>query len=136
MLIYDVDGNYIDVEPMKDNKDNSMIAAYMVLWARITKSHEAKPTMHILDNKALIAFKAAIRQNWDLQLVLPDTHCHNLTERVIQIFKSHFILILAGVDSSFPMYLWDRLLPQAVLMLNLLQQSHTDPTKSVYESIL
>ncbi len=53
MLIYDVDGNYIDVEPMKDNKDNLMIKAYEALWGRITKLRENKPNMHILTTKPL-----------------------------------------------------------------------------------
>jgi hypothetical protein len=63
--------------------------------------------MHILDNEASDAFKKEIRKNCNLQLVPPDTHCRNLAERAIQTFKSHFIAILAGVDPSFPMSLWD-----------------------------
>jgi hypothetical protein len=77
--------------------------------------------MHILDNEALVEFKKEIKKNCNLQLVSPDTHRQNLAERAIQTFKSHFISILAGVDPAFPMSLWDRLLPQAVLTLNLLQ---------------
>jgi hypothetical protein len=61
--------------------------------------------MHILDNEALVAFKAEIKKNCDLQLVLPDTHHRNLVERAIQTFKSHFIAILAGVNPSFSMNL-------------------------------
>ncbi len=121
MLIYNVDGNYIDVEPMKDNKDNSMIKAYESFWGRITKLRENKPSLHILNNKASTAFKAATKQNCNLQLVPPNTHRCILAERAIQMFKSHFIAILVGVDPSFLMYLWDRLLPQTVLTLNLLR---------------
>jgi hypothetical protein len=77
--------------------------------------------MHILDNEALVEFKKEIKKNCNLQLVSPDTHRQNLAERAIQTFKSHFISILAGVDPAFPMSLWDCLLPQAVLTLNLLQ---------------
>ncbi len=32
MTFYDVDGNYIDVEPMRDHRPNSMLKAYQVLW--------------------------------------------------------------------------------------------------------
>ena len=49
----------------------------------------------------------------------PDTHRSNLAERAIQTFKNHFVSILLGVDRSFLIKLWDRLLPQAVLTLNL-----------------
>ncbi len=135
MLIYNVDGNYIDVEPMKDNKDNSMIKAYGALWGRIMKLRENKPSMHILDNEASTAFKAAIKQNCNLQLVPPDTRHRNLAERAIQTFKSHFIAILAGVDPSFPMYLWDQLLPQTVLTLNRLRRAKDNPVLSAYEYV-
>ncbi len=33
MVYYDVNANYIDAEPMKDHKDNSIIRAYQELWA-------------------------------------------------------------------------------------------------------
>jgi hypothetical protein len=83
MVFYDVDGNYIDVESMKDHKDNSMIAAYKSLWSRVTKLRDVKPNMHFLDNQASEAFKAAIKTNCNLQLVPPDTHCRNLAVQAI-----------------------------------------------------
>jgi hypothetical protein len=91
--------------------------------------------MHILDNEASVAFKTAIKTNCDLQLVPPDTHCQNLAEQAIQTFKSHFVAILAGVNANFPMYLWDCLLPQAVATLNMLQQSHNNPSILAYEYV-
>ena len=50
----------------------------------------------------------------------------------IKNFKAHFISILAGVDDDFPAYLWDKLLPQAELTLNLLQQSNANPAVSAH----
>ncbi len=50
MVLYDVDGNYIDADPMKDNKDNSLVVAYKQLWQQITHWRTTKPKMHILDN--------------------------------------------------------------------------------------
>ena len=91
--------------------------------------------MHILDNEASVEFKKEIRKNCNLQLVPPDTHRRNLAERAIQTFKSHFISILAGVDPAFPMSLWDCLLPQAVLTLNLLQLANKTPTMSAYQYV-
>ena len=135
MVLFEVDGNYIDAEPMKDSHETSLIKAYSTLWSWITKSGKVRPTVHILDNEASARFKETIRQNCDLQLVPPDTHRRNLAERAIQTFKSHFLAILAGVDPSFPMTLWDRLVPQAVITLNLLRQAKVDPTLSAYEFI-
>ncbi len=50
-------------------------------------------------------------------------HRQNWAECAIRTFKDHFLAILAGVDSAFPPYLWDLLLPQAELTLNLLHQA-------------
>jgi hypothetical protein len=105
MVLYEIDGNYIDVEPMQDSRESSLIKAYNTLWARVTKSGKFRPTVHILDNKASELFKEEIRKNCDLQLVPPDTHRQNFAERAIQTFKSHFIAILAGLDPSFPITL-------------------------------
>jgi hypothetical protein len=66
-------------------------------------------------------------------MVPPDTHCRNLAELAIQTFKSHFIAILAGLDPSFPITLWDILLLQAILTLNFLRQAKVDPSVSAYQ---
>ena len=47
-------------------------------------------------------------------------------------FKAHFLSILAGTADDFPMQLWDRLLPQAEITVNLLWQSNATPTVSAY----
>jgi len=56
-------------------------------------------------------------------------------ERAIQTFKNHFKSVIAGVDESFPMRLWDKILPQVFPTLNLLQQSNVAPTVSAYAYI-
>ena len=33
MVLVEIDGNYIDGEPMKDQMEGSMIKAYLILWA-------------------------------------------------------------------------------------------------------
>jgi len=112
-----------------------MIKAYQALWTRLTASGTVKPKTHILDNKASAEFKKEIQKNCMIQLVPPDNHQQNLAERAIKTFKSHFESILAGVDDSFPMKLWDRLLPQAVLTMNLLGQSNAVPTISAWQYV-
>ena len=78
--------------------------------------------LQILDIEASAAYKQAITFTWQskFQLVPPEMHRCNRAERAIRTFKDHFLSILAGVDQSFPPYLWDLLLPQAELTLNLL----------------
>ena len=135
MVLVEVDGNYIDAEPLKNKSEGAMINAYLALWQRLTAKGTVKPTTHILDNEASAAFKAEIKKNCTIQLVPPDNHRRNLAERAIQTFKNHFKAVLAGVDDNFPMHLWDRLIPQTILTLNLLRQSHVAPTVSAYQYV-
>jgi hypothetical protein len=60
----------------------------------------------------------------------PGIHRRNAAERAIRTFKNHFIAGLCGVDQYFPLHLWDRLLPQAILTLNLLRGSRINPKLS------
>jgi len=65
----------------------------------------------------------------------PWDHRRKLLERAIQTAKRHFISIVYGVDTSFPMHLCCRLLPQADLTLNLIQQSNVAPNVSAYANV-
>jgi hypothetical protein len=62
-------------------------------------------------------------QDITFQLVPPYSHRRNSAERAIRSFKDHLIAGLCSTDKSFPMHLWDRILPQAVLTLNMLRTS-------------
>jgi hypothetical protein len=71
----------------------------------------------------------------DYQLALPHIHRRNNAEREIQTFKNHFISGLCSVDPNFPLRLWDKLLPQATLTLNLLRKSRINPRMSAYAQL-
>ena len=135
MVLVEIDRNYIDAEPMKNKTEGSIIKAYLALWERLTATGTVKPTTHILDNEASAEYKKVIRKNCTIQLVPPNNHRRNLTERAIQTFKSHFIAIIAGVDDTFPMRLWDKLLPQTIVTLNLLRQFNAVPSVSAYQYV-
>ena len=68
----------------------------------------------------------------ELELIPPNSHRRNAAEVAIRNFKCHFLSILAGVAVDFPLYLWDRLLPQTELTLNLLRSSNATPTVSAH----
>ncbi len=135
MVLVKVDRNYINAEPMKNKLEGSMIKAYLVLWNQLTASGTVKPKTHIMDNEASEENKKEIQKNCMIQLVPPDNHRQNLAEQVIQTFKNHFKAILVGVDDTFPMKLWDRLLPQTILTLNFLRQSNAVPTISAHQYV-
>jgi hypothetical protein len=65
------------------------------------------------------------------QLVPPHCHRRNAAERAIRTFKEHFVAGISSVDPSFPLNLWDRLLPKAEITLNLLRTSRLHPQLSV-----
>jgi hypothetical protein len=114
MVMCEVDSNHIDAEPMKSRTAESLVQTYLTLWNQLISTKVITPKLHILDNKAPEALRQAIKDHCKMQLAPPDTHRSNLAERAIQTFKNHFVSILSGVDKSFPIKLWDRLLPQAV----------------------
>ncbi len=87
-----------------------------------------------MDNEISKTMKNHIRNKCKLTLELVPPGCHrcNAAEVAIRNFKSHFLSILAGVANNFPPSLWDRLLPQTELTLNLLRQSNVLPNILTY----
>jgi len=67
-----------------------------------------------------------------MELVPPGCHQRNAAEVAIRNFKAHFLSILAGVAEHFPPSLWDRLLPQTEITINLIRQSYATPNVSAY----
>ncbi|KAL7475781.1 hypothetical protein ACHAW6_001684 [Cyclotella cf. meneghiniana] len=92
------------------------------------------PHKRVLDNEVSSAMKDLIRDTYKmaLELVPPGCHCRNAAKVAICNFKSHFLSILAKVADDFPLDLWDKLLPQAKITLNLLCQSNATPTILAY----
>ncbi|KAL7526494.1 hypothetical protein ACHAXR_001517, partial [Thalassiosira sp. AJA248-18] len=127
----DSSGSGILLEPMKSCKDAEMIPAYQALMLRLKRANIV-PKKHVLNNEVSEAMKELIRSQYQLELVPPGCHRRNAAEVAIHNFKAHFLSILAGVANDFPMQLWDRLLPQAEITVNLLRQSNATPTVSAY----
>ncbi|KAL7483783.1 hypothetical protein ACHAW6_009426 [Cyclotella cf. meneghiniana] len=89
---------------------------------------------HVLDNKVLEVMKNHI---WDdlkftVELVPPGCHWKNAAKVVIHNFKSHFLSVLAGTSNNFLPNVWDCLLLQTKITLNLLHQSNATPTISAH----
>jgi hypothetical protein len=130
MLCYIYDCNYIKVVPMKYRSACEWIESYDSIHQDLTVKG-FKPKLQTLANEASTALKNFFTvNNIAYQLVPPHCHRCNAAERAIRTFKEHFAAGLSSVDSSFPMNLWDRLLPQAEITLNLLQTSRLHPQLS------
>jgi hypothetical protein len=115
---------------MKSRSASEWVKAYDTVHQELTVKG-FKPKLQTLDNEASAALKNYFTTN-DISYQLVPPHCHrrNAAERAIRTFKEQFVAGLSSVDPSFPMHLWDRLLPQAEITLNLLRTSRLHPQLS------
>ena len=133
MVAVKLDGNYIDADPMKSRSAKELTKAYKIIYARWKARGVICPKWHVLDNEAPVEFLEAIWVNGcQVEKTPADMHRRNIAERAIQTYKGHFIATMAGVLDDFPIYQWYKLVPQNLLTLNLLQQSHMAPNISAY----
>ena len=131
MIAYHCDLNVILARTINSRKDIYRLRAYNIIMERLKiRGHHAN--LQVLDNEASAAYRQLITDKWkaDFQLVPPNIHRRNSAERDILTFKAHFLAILAGVAPHYPRNLWDPLIPQTELTLNLLRQARLDHTKS------
>jgi hypothetical protein len=98
---------------MKSRSASEWVKAYDTIHQELT-GKGFKPKLQTLDNEASAALKNFFTANdVEYQLVPPRCHRRNAAERAIQTFKEHFVAGLSSVDPTFPLHLWDRILPQA-----------------------
>ena len=120
------------VKHMKSRSNESFVEAYREMYEEL-KSKGFKPTLNVTDNECSKVVRNYITsQNVDYLLVEPNNHRANAAKRAIQTFKNHFISGRSSVSTGFPIQRWCYLLQQAEILLNLLQNSRSDPTKSAY----
>jgi hypothetical protein len=135
LVLYDYHGNIIQAEPMKNRSDAEAIRAYSKIYDELT-SKGLKPKFQRMDNEASTALKHFLHSNdIQFQLVPPHVHRQNAAERDIQTFKNRLFAMLCSTDTQFPIHLWDRLIPQAVITLNLLRQSRINPKLSAHAQL-
>jgi hypothetical protein len=130
MILYDYDSNAILAQPIKDITAPKLLKAFQVMEQELV-ARGLKPKLMKLENEASKLLKTYLHQeDITFQLVPPYSHRRNSAERAIRSFKDHLISGLCSTDKSFPMHLWDRLLPQAVITLNMLRTSRINPKLS------
>jgi hypothetical protein len=115
---------------MKSRSASEWVKAYDHIHQELTVKG-FKPKLQTLDNEVSAALKNFFTANdVDYQLVPPHCHRRNAAERAIRTFKEHFVAGISSIDPTFPLHLWDRLLPQAEITLNLLWTSRLHPQLS------
>jgi hypothetical protein len=130
MILYEYGRNSILAQLIKDRTDPELLKAFQVMEQELV-ARGLKPKLMKLDNEASKLLKMYLhQQNIPFQLVPPYNHRRNSAERAIRPFKDHLIAGLCSTEKSFPMHLWDILLPQAVITLNMLRTSRINPKLS------
>ena len=59
----------------------------------------------------------------------------NAAKMVIHSLKNHFIVIICGTDPNFNIALWDKVIPQDLITLNILHMSNMSPNLSAYSQL-
>jgi hypothetical protein len=137
LVLYDYNSNAIHVELMRNKSGPEILAAYKRAHALFTQ-RGLRPQLQRLDNEASTALQSFMTsEHVDFQLAPPPPHLHrrNAAERAIRTFKNHFIAGLCTTNPDFPLHLWDRLLPQALITLNLLCRSRINPKLSAHAQL-
>ena len=133
MYVYDC--NDILTTAMKNRSYKEMIRSLTSLIEDL-KILGINPGFHFMDNEAYTTLKMTMTtMNIKYQLFPPRNHRSNNSERAIQTLKNRFIAVLCSVDKYFHLQLWERLLQQATISLNLIKQSRTLLHISAYTHI-
>ena len=132
MVIHEINGNSTWVKPKKNKTQGEMIKAQRNSLKRM-KLRVIVPLHQILDNEIFEAYKEEIlATKMSYQLVPPDDHRRNISERAIQTWKNHFVGALSGTAANFPLHLWCQVISQAERQLLLLSQTNINTKISSY----
>jgi hypothetical protein len=130
LICYSYDTNYIRPIAMKSKSGAEWVREFGIVFDKMTTKC-FKPKLQTMDNEASAAQKKYFTEK-EMSYQLAPPHCHrtNAAERAIRTIKEHFKAGLATVNTDFLAHLWDRLLPQAEITLNLLRSSRLHPQLS------
>jgi hypothetical protein len=130
MICYSYDATYIRPVAIKSKSGAEWVKAFGVVFYKMT-AKGFKPKLQTMDNEASAALKNYFTEKkMNYQLVPPHCHRTNAAERAIRTFKEHFKAGLATFDPDFPAHLWEIILPQEEITLNLLRASRLHPQLS------
>ena len=127
--------NAICAYPIPNRKQETLLDAYQSLFAYLTRRGFA-PTSLRCDNECSSLLRDFfLDRGVTVQFVPPYDHRTNPAEHAIDVFKSHFIAGLALLPDDFPLHLWCRLTPHALLTLNLMRPSRRNPRLSAHADL-
>ena len=131
--------DYIFIRALKDRHGTEQAKAYDSILQEC-KEKNMVPTTYMMDNEispevkaVLNKYKVNIEINHKMiNLATPHNKRANRAERIMNIVKPVIIGAIAGTNRDFPIKLWDKLLPQCEIVMNLLRPSFKDANISCY----
>ena len=135
LVFFYEEGNYIHLEPLPNRSGDQQAKAHTRALTFFQGHGVIIFDMAMMDNETSPEVRNVYAPVCPIQFVPPNTHRANKAERAIRTFVNHFIAILCGCDPTFPMKLWDQLLPQAEVTLNLLRSSALSVHVSAYQHL-
>ena len=131
-LLYDYESNYMTINAIPSRTKHQLQKVYKER-VQLLKSRGLKPRLQRLDNETSQLIQEFMKQeNIQYQLTPAGSHRRNIAGKTIQTVKNHFIAGLFSLPAKFPLNLWDKLLNQAEITLNLFRPSRINPSLSAY----
>ena len=135
LVAYHYDANNILTKTLKNITGSCILNDITKIRDKLRKQG-LTPKLHIMDNEVSEDLKKYFKDSdIQLQLVPPHMHRINAAERDVRTFKNHFIATLCTMEPMFHFYLWEHLLPQVTMTLNMMRQYHYTPQLSAYEKV-
>ena len=135
LIMYSHDTSYIHVEAIASRAASDITNAYKRGMEIFTAGND-KPSIERLDNECSDMFRLLCKTlHITIELAPPGMHRTNAAERAIRTWKNHFISVLCTTNKDFPLNLWDELIEQGEITLNLMRSCRSDPTISAYEAL-
>ena len=120
---------------MKSRLASEHVKAYQYT-IMLQKQRRRQPQLCQLDNEASTLLRDFITgEKIAYQLTPPNVKHSNTAERELQTFKNHLVAGVCSMDPNFPLSLWDEILHQAIIALNLLHASRINPWLSAYAQV-
>ena len=138
MIGYCEYGNFIKSVAVKGDSSEQLIIGYSELIKFFNAKLATKGVITDvvrLDNQTsthLETYMSDVAKT-SFNYVPPGSHRTLHAERDIRTWKGHFKATRAGVDKSFPDYLWDELLPHVDMTLNVLRPCVVVPNTSAWD---
>ena len=125
----------MDDVPIPSRAKHQVLLAYKNSTEMLRK-RGFTPKLQRLGNKSSKILQNFMEeQGVTFQLTLVCLHRRNNAERAIQTFNNNFTAGLSSTPTHFPLNLWGKLLPQALLILNLMITSRVNQQLYAYAHI-